>query len=340
MLAAVLLFIFVLVFGILGLNKELYEIGFLRAEAQEPEILELLHIESFEGGSGSRAEYLRKIARDFNKQNPSKFINVKTMTIEQLELNADFLPDMVSFSVGAGEILKDRLLPAELNFNVRDDLLQYGKIEGEMLAVPYMLGGYAIISRSDYLNKTQQDNIFEQGFVLGKRQVLGVGMGLDGFINPAQALTTKSITGIGQYMSGTTYEVYEGFLKGNFTNLVGTQRDVYRIKNRENNGIFVSCEYEYLGGFSDLVQYLGLMKESAIAQEFIKFVLSKQSQSVLSNIGMFSVNGDIYSEGYMKAFEKVLAGPLTSVNVFLTKTEIEQAKAASIAQVGASAYEP
>lgn len=324
--AAFLSFVFVIMFFFFGFNKQLYEIGLLRNEPQEPVVIELLHIESFEGGSGSRAEYLRRVAREFNKQNPNKFIGIKTMTIEQLVLNAEFVPDLVSFGVGAGEFLKDRLLFTDLNFDVRSDLLQYGKIQGQTLAVPYMLGGYAVISRSDYLLRTQEEDIFKQNIIVGKRQVSGVGMGMDGFINPVEALRANGISGGGQYVNGTTYEVYESFLNGNFINLIGTQRDVYRLKNREDNGSFVVCEYNYLGGFSDIVQYMGMMKQSVVAEEFIKFVLNAASQKAIGSIGMFSVNTNIYTGGYMQDFENVLGERLSSVNVFLTNAELHKQK--------------
>ena len=53
----------------------------------QKQVLTLWHIETFEGGSGNRAKYLEKVAQNFNKNQKNCFINVKSLTENQLFLN-------------------------------------------------------------------------------------------------------------------------------------------------------------------------------------------------------------------------------------------------------------
>ena len=50
-------------------------------------VLELWNVDTFEGGSVSRTAYLEKRAQEFEKQNKGVFIQVKNITLEQLENN-------------------------------------------------------------------------------------------------------------------------------------------------------------------------------------------------------------------------------------------------------------
>lgn len=53
------------------------------AEARFEGILELWHIESFEGGVGSRAGWLKRRSAAFEKQNKGCLVNVTVLTAEQ-----------------------------------------------------------------------------------------------------------------------------------------------------------------------------------------------------------------------------------------------------------------
>ena len=66
-------------------------------------ILELWHIESFEGGVGSRAGWLKKRSTAFEKQNKGCLVNVTVLTPEQAQekLNNGERFDLASFSAAA-----------------------------------------------------------------------------------------------------------------------------------------------------------------------------------------------------------------------------------------------
>ena len=72
-------------------------------------VLNLWHIETFEGGSGSRANFLKRRAIEFESQNKGVFVSVQTYTPEQVlqKLNDGARFDIISFSYGVGcDILK------------------------------------------------------------------------------------------------------------------------------------------------------------------------------------------------------------------------------------------
>lgn len=137
-------------------------------------ILELWHIESFEGGVGSRAGWLKRRSAAFEKQNKGCLVNVTVLTAEQAveKLEAGERFDMASFSAGAGFNLLPYLSPygGEIS-GVRADYLKGGQLNGKVYALPYMAGGYTLAAQSKNLtgfeNKNLAENIF--GFAFEKR---------------------------------------------------------------------------------------------------------------------------------------------------------------------------
>jgi len=71
-------------------------------------ILELWNIDTFEGGSIGRTKWLEKRALEFEAKNKGLFIVINNLTLEQAKLNLEkgTVPNMVSFGIGAGEILE------------------------------------------------------------------------------------------------------------------------------------------------------------------------------------------------------------------------------------------
>ena len=70
----------------------------------QPIILTLWHVDSFEGGVGSRADWLKKRALEFEKTHKGVYVDVVKLTYSQLTQKlAEGRPfDLVSFGVGVG----------------------------------------------------------------------------------------------------------------------------------------------------------------------------------------------------------------------------------------------
>lgn len=287
-------------------------------------ILEMWNIDTFEGGSKSRTHFLEKRAMEFEKKNVGTFIMCSNMSVEQAILNikSGKLPDLVSFGIGMGEKLINHLVPLKSTFGAREDLIEGGMCNKILYSIPYILGGYTLISDTDY-------QIKETKKISG-----ALGAGLGDFTNPLLALAVNNIEINSQYEQNDSldsFAVYDKFLDKKFDALLGTQRDLYRVKNRIDKGNMTQKNYYYLSDFSDLVQYVGICSKDPVKQEisqkFIAHLLSNSSQQKLSEINMFSVKtSNLYVGDEYENFEKALAKPLKTLNVFLSQAKLLEIK--------------
>ena len=168
-----------------------------------------------------------------------------------------------------------------------------------------------------------------------RKQIKGVGFANNGIENVYKVLLENNLPKINKnnyYISSSTFEAYSNFLSNKFITLIGTARDVARCKNRETNGSLGFCKYDFLGGYSDLIQYVGVNKNISkfkkdVCISFSNFLLSQNCQKDIKNYGLFSTTAiNIYESDYMLEFEQVLKQPIKSVNVFTNFENIEKNK--------------
>lgn len=316
-------------------NKQIYSKDinkYLSKLTSEQVVIDLWHIESFEGGKKSRKKYLEEIGIKFNKINPNIFVSVWPLTEEQLFLNLQngLLPDAFSFSVGSGSLLTSYLKTLPTNINVRENLQEYSKINKQILAYPYMLSCYVAISKNStqnnlkaILNSKVEKNKFGYTFCTQTN------------INVAQVLLESNIQNINRNLflnSSSTYQSYTNFVLGKANTLIGTMRDYYRCKNREELGKIHSCYYEPLTVYSDLIQYIGINKnisetKSTACQNFLNYLLNSNSQNLIKDYGLFSTtNLKIYQNTELTQTEQKLFNSLKSINVFTGIEEINNKK--------------
>ena len=168
-----------------------------------------------------------------------------------------------------------------------------------------------------------------------------MGFAKNGSINIANSLVANNVSTRKELFYEndlSTYEMYENFLGNKFATLIGTTRDFMRCKDREDKGTISTLVYNYLGGYTDLVQYMGIISKSIekqeIAKKFLDFVMRSENQKELTKVGLFScVEKEIYKEGYLKDFEKVLSNKLEVPSAFLSTKEIEDLKIESFKKV-------
>lgn len=279
-------------------------------------ILELWHIETFEGGGASRLSFLEKQAINFEKQNKGTYVVVSKMDAEQLNLNLQNgkLPNMVSFGIGVGEQLASHLVELDFATGIRTDILQGGKHNNKQLALPFVLGGYALVQNKSSTSKS-------------------VGTGFAGYNNSLKSIATNNIKiDLAGNINFDTYTAYDKFLKNNFGTLLGTQRDVFRVVNRLEKGLIDNIDFAFLGGYTDLVQYIGVAKSTAeqeqICKKFARSLVEQNTQQKLQSINMFSVlqNAKLYNQSHFEKFEEVLNEPLIVENVFLSTQKIVDEK--------------
>ena len=287
-------------------------------------ILELWEIDTFEGGSASRANFLQKRAIAYQKETLSTYILVRSLSLIQasIMLSQGQKPDIVSFGIGAGEVFKPFLQPFSSAPTVRGDLLLCGVEEKNQLAIPWCVGGYCMCIDSD-LGEFNTSN-FQELEDKTEKALIGTGMTYN---IPKFALNDELQSKVID-ASFTQYEAYEEYLSNNtFLILLGTQRDFYRLNKKVDNGVLAPVRYIYLESYTDLEQCFGICCDGEVrakAEGFVNFVCTEASQANLVDIGMFSVlKKPIYSNEYQD-FEKAMLTTKKTLNIFTPEANIKQ----------------
>lgn len=285
-------------------------------------ILTLCHIDEFEGGKGARSGYLLRRGEEFNRRYKNVFIEVKTISLLQLSdmIEEKNLPDLISFSRGIGGDVYPFLKPYRGKINVRSDLMPATLSGGEYYALPWCMGGYCLITRQSKPQNT-----------------LLIGESL--YNNPYEAaklLEKKYAGGSGRY---TQYAAYESFVSEGSGDLLGTQRDIIRCAMKAEQGKLSGIEFLPIGGYSDLVQCIGVTASGGLsanyATEFISFLTEESAQSKLTEIGMLNVIGERYASGsYLEELEKALADTIRTLNVFLSPDAVRSEREESLHALG------
>lgn len=263
------------------------------AQSDEKIYIELWHIDTFEGGTGSRAAFLSAVAKQYEKNN-RVCVTVKTQTaLSAAEFFAKGIyPDLLSYGNGVA-------LPYEMLVKI------YGKNPYEY-AVPWCMGGYVRIVRKG-VNATKtilsvQDNALSL-----------VAVGYEEMSLPNMAEVPSNLA------------IYE-FYKNKEAALIGTQRDLYRL---ENKGIDI--EVAPLTVFNDLYQYVSVLSVSGekvkAANAFVGYLLSDGVQSKLSRIGMRSFFFSV-GDGAVSVLDGVNYSLVTPP--LIKKDELERLKKLSI----------
>lgn len=300
------------------------------------QILEVWHMDLFEGGRNSRAEFLKRCAISFQSRNEGKYFLVRSVTLYEarVKLEQGEVPDLVSFSVGGGTLFEPYVHPYGGAVNVRDDLLESGKLDGRVTAVPWCMGGYVLVAYEHAIGGATAEELLQDPFHQKYRPVKGTAacsVGMAEFNNPFAALAAAGGGGEWQDRVLAQSDAYSEFLAGRSGVLLGTQRDLYKLSNRRSAGAVSPLLVRPLSGFTDLVHYLAVIapqdEDIALCELFIEAVTSDASQCRLTELSMFAVNGQkLYSEEDYSALECALSDGLSVPNVFLSSEEISESR--------------
>ncbi len=231
--------------------------------------IELWHIDTFEGGVGSRRAFLEKTALSYQKKSDT-VVMVKEQTIYSAEQNFsnNVYPDMISFGSGI-KLPYDRLVSlktGKTDKNNKEEAEKAEKSGGNEYAKVWCMGGYVKIIRkgvsADGLIVSEQKNAMP--YLAAK---------LSGETLPVKQTTDSDKA------------VYSFYADKNAA-LAGTQRDLFRL---ENKGIDLEV-FPYTG-YNDLYQYVSVISsddEKALkCILFIDYLLSEEIAKKLDDIGMF-----------------------------------------------------
>lgn len=246
-------------------------------EEQYGGILRLWHIDSFEGGKGSRASFLNRAAGKYEKQNSGLYIMVTGYTVDGAEaaLAAGERPDLLSFSCGI-EGTAEICRALDISF-------QGGVIGGDCYAYPWCGGKYYLFCLENDFSSLSADNLLVSDGGNNLPWVAAALYGIQGAVNSADSTSA-----------------YVQFLNGKYKYLLGTQRDVCRFAARG-----ATVYRQELTEYSDLYQYIAVTtrEEADIAacKGFVSSLLSEDTQSELESIGMYSLR-EISVQNTLSAF--------------------------------------
>lgn len=260
--------------------------------------LEVWHIDTFEGGTGSRKNFLQSIAAEFSKNTQIKII-VKTQTPLSCEqsFKSGIFPDVISYGNGL-ELPFDRLIELKSN-DVRE--LVYKKCYAKV----WCAGGYLLFER---------EGVTSENVILSmqKNTVSTLAYALSGVDLPIleQVESDKAV-----------YSFYANKKSA----LIATQRDIYRLQNKDLN-----LKITPLCGYSDLYQYASVLASESdrikYSVLFIDWLTGESVQKKLHKIGMLSIKyvGEDLLSSPLAPFDKYAVEYKT--NCCITALELQNLK--------------
>ncbi len=259
-----------------------YKISQKKALAEENNykgIVSLWHIDGFEGGTGSRKQFLMNVSRQFEKTHKGVLIMVvshtKTSALEAVKQGN--LPDMISFSNGVNV---DNLVEIKGDLSAR---FKGGNIGQKSYAVCWCRGNYTLIANPKIAKEELGSKVITSAIVSQGENTL-----------PLIALLKDGYQ-VNDYVIKEPFNAYVEFTLGKIPYLIGTQRDVIRLTNR-------GMEFKSypLKNYNDLLQYVAITSTSKEKQEisldFINLLTSKTIQKSLYKIGMMSIYEQVDSD--------------------------------------------
>ncbi|MBR2909553.1 MAG: hypothetical protein IKC11_04310 [Clostridia bacterium] len=316
-------------------------------KAEYQGIVTLWNVDTFEGGTASRSGFLEKVATKFEKQNKGAFIKVENLTIDEMVANLKMgkKPNLFSFGMGISHYLeKDMLaLSGDYESRIMSNFLASGMENGVSKAVAWCFGGYSLISSTEKIEKAKGDtqiSLKEQCFSLAfdtvykksTKHTYSLTFGKNNYVDALSVFTRsfndKSVNELvdnavidTKFSEQSPYDAYVNFVSNKSSILLGTQRDIARMELRVLSGTEQDLIIEPLGVYTDLVDYISIIKSEEkiqnVCKKFVEFLLSEEIQLSLENIGMFSPFGiNLYKEGAMQKLENSITEKTVVKNAF------------------------
>ncbi len=265
-------------------------------------VITMWQIDSFEGGIGSRKQFLLKVSRAFEKENNGVLVMVINQTVKGAEddIKKGNLPDIISYGCGIDVCGYGKINP--------NNTVLGGMVGDSCYATAWCRGGYVLIANPNIV----KNEVFEQDCYSE--------------ITVSQGEYTQPITGLlfeGIKAQKVTVmqpmDAYVKFVSGKTPYLLGTQRDINRLTNRGME--FIA---KPLTQFNDLFQYVSVTSTDQTkryyAEEFVKFLVDERVQTQLNTIGMLSAFYDVENQTptlneMQKIKESVTVSAFTDKNV-------------------------
>lgn len=324
-------------------NLDLIYSKFLGEKSEYQGMIEIWNIDTFESGSVSKKSLLTSAAESFQKKYKGIYILVRNLTkgeCENLIANGS-LPDMFSCSSELSNDIKNLIAPFEnKNYDIYENYLSSGQDEqNNQLGLPWMSGLYFLLSTKKSIERSGNTisddfdllkNVYSLGFVSGKKtskNIYSVVMSSKGGLLPQKAIdaynggiSQTNDLAINKTQNFSQYEAYVDFLTGNSVILLGSQRDVKRLYDRQNNGKLEGLIYKPLSAYCDLVQYLFMTEtknasKKNMMQKFAELLTGQDFQSKLGSACLYSISPSINQQFDIDFFNLVSRKDLENIEI-------------------------
>ena len=350
----------------LGSDKNLsliYNV-FVGAKSKYQGIIEVWNIDTFESGSISKTNIINSVAKTFQSKNKGLFILTRNITeTECLNMLASGkVPDIFSCSYGVASEIYEYLQPYQnTRFDLYDNFIKAGQDKfGNQMGIAWCVGNYYLISTRQNLEKAKVADIenvslidiaLTSGYVVkGKKNdkiVYSLGFGEGKYLVPQKAMTSYNDSGellisensvCIENVSQSSYSAYCKFLAGENVVLLGTQRDVIRMRNREMQGKVLDVIVQPLTKFTDLVQFAFLGKsddqiKNEYKEKFVEMLAGEVGWTKVLKSDMFSgakVDFNDFNGSVMQDIVLENIANYEIFNAFLEKEEIDKLQNDSI----------
>jgi len=272
-------------------------------------IITIWQVDSFEGGVGSRKQFLLKVAREFEKQNPGVLVMVVDRTPESVKesMAKGEAPDMVSFGVGV----------SVSNFIELKDLTgnKGGNVGDKTCAIPWCRGGYVLIANPKLTSEIPNE-IETLLISQGEYNLSTTAVAIEG-IKVKNATVKKPM------------DAYVQFVEGKTPYFLGTQRDIHRLERR---GFEVITKP--IIKYNDLYQYISVTTSNTLksyySEKFIELLVSESVQKSLSDIGMLGVSEKVeYQNPHLIKMQDVVCEQ--TISAFIQKEKLQNLSEDSLA---------
>ncbi len=272
-------------------------------------IINVWHADTFDGGVGSRAAFLQKRADEFSKKHKGALVLVTARTVGSIieDFKKGVYPDAISYGIGGID-------PSAFLALNKKGLFKGGEIGGKFYGAAYLRGQYFLFAHG----------------AGGEKKASEILVYSAENYSTATAAALSDFNGVSKkFVFTDKTQAARRFLNDKTVALIGTQRDLYRLKAAGAEFTAVP-----LGEFCDLYQYLSVIttdevKNARIVQ-FLDYLLSDEAQLKAFNLMMLPVksglNPENADEDIKAAYSKI---PNYTLPPYSLKSEIDGVKAAA-----------
>ncbi len=282
--------------------------------------LEMWQIDCFEGGTGSRTNWLKNNTLNFEKKHNGVYVNVNSVSLEvanKLITSGQKKPDIISFGEGIILSANDLCL---LDFNA-ENLIPCVKNVTCEFAVPWCMGAYFMFGDNDVsLWGNDGKTVTSKKAV---KNIYSVGIGIQKNYSSKSALESYCSNDFSSKLALLENTPSDIFFAYNYSEKVnrfmGTQRDFFRFRNAEQKNAQRDKTVTLIPTYNDLFQFVSVFdsgdeKRNTMACSFVNYLLECDVQSQIAQTGLFPtvLNAQPYYEipELQNSWEQIIASDI------------------------------